>query len=784
MPDTNLADPTRMRFAVGQPVARREDPVLLRGEGQYTDDLQVAGQVHAWIVRSPYAHGVIRGIDTAAAREMPGVLGVYTAADLGAYGVIRCAMPLKNRDGSPLKSTERQALAADKVRFVGDPVAFVVAETSAQARDAAEAVELDVEPLDAVTEASDAVKPDAPQLYDSVPGNVVLDWHHGDAEKVAAAFATAAHRVKLPIRNNRVVVAAMEPRSAIAEYDVAEGRFTFHTCSQGVFGFRRGLAEDILKMPVDKVRVLTGNVGGSFGMKGNISPEHVCILHASRELGRPVKWTDERSASFVADCQGRDHETVAELALDAEGHFLAVRLTSLANMGAYLTAVGPLMGTMGFVKNIQSNYATPLIEVDTKSVFTNITPTAAYRGAGRPEGNYYMERLIEAAARQMGVDPLELRRRNHIRPEQMPYTAASGSTYDGGEFSALLDEAVRRADWEGFEARRADSESRGLLRGRGVGNYLECTAPVGKEMGGIRFDEDGGVTIVTGTLDYGQGHWSPFAQLLSSRLGVPFDKIRLLQGDSDQLVFGGGTGGSRSMMCSGTAIIEASDLVIEKGREAASHILEAAAADIEFDAEEGRFTIAGTDRGLGILELASRMRTAPELPEEMRSLDVTHVTGEKPMAFPNGCHIAEVEVDPETGQVQLVRYLAVSDFGVEVNPMMVQGQIHGGIAQGMGQALMERVSYDEGGQILSASFMDYALPRAEDLPAIVTASRPVPARTNPVGAKGCGEAGCAGSLPAVMNALNDALGHAGAATVEMPATPEKVWMALQGAKRG
>ncbi|MFT8245292.1 xanthine dehydrogenase family protein molybdopterin-binding subunit [Roseomonas sp. BN140053] len=768
-----------MRFAVGQSVKRNEDPTLLRGQGRYTDDLQVAGQVHAHIVRSSHAHGVIRGIDTAAARAMPGVLGVWTGADLAQYGTIRCAMPLKNRDGSPLRAPERPSLATDKVRYVGDPVAVVVAETALQARDAAEAVELDIEPLDAVTEASAAAAPGAPQVFEDVPNNVVLDFHHGDSAKVAEAFATAAHTVKLELRNNRIVVCPMEPRSAVAEYD--GDRFTLRVGSQGVFGLRRQLAQDILKVPVEKVHVLTGNVGGSFGMKGSVYPEYAPILHAARELGRPVKWTDERSGSFVSDQHGRDHETVAELALDAQGKFLAVRLTSFANMGGYLATVGPLMGTMGFLKNIQSNYATPLIEIDTKSVFTNTTPVGAYRGAGRPEGNYFMERLIEEAARQMGRDPLELRRINHIRPEQMPFNTASGTTYDGGEFSALMDEALRAADWDGFEARAAESKSRGLLRGRGLGNYLECTAPAGKEQGTVRFEEDGDVTIVTGTLDYGQGHWTPFAQLLSERLGIPFQRIKLVQGDSDQLVHGGGTGGSRSMMSSGTALIEASDKVIEKGREAASHILEAAAADIEFEPGAGRFSIAGTDRGIGILDLAARMRAADDLPEELRSLDVTHVTEDKPMAFPNGCHVAEVEVDPETGHVQLARYVAVSDFGVQVNPMLVAGQVHGGIAQGMGQALMERVSYDEGGQILSASFMDYALPRAEDMPSLTTSSRGVPARTNPVGAKGCGEAGCAGSLPAVMNALADALGRAGAAPVDMPATPEKVWVALQRA---
>jgi carbon-monoxide dehydrogenase large subunit len=727
---------------------------------------------------------VIRGIDTEAARAMPGVLAVFTGADLAAagYGPLRCGMPLRNRDGSPLKSTERPALATDKVRFVGDPVAFVVAETKAAAKDAAEAVLLDVEPLPAVTEASAAVAPGAPQLYDDIPGNVVLDFHYGDAAKVAEAFARAAHVTRLSIRNNRVVVAPMEPRSAIGEYDAAEGRWILHVGSQGVFGMRAQLAKEVLNVPTEKVRVLTGNVGGSFGMKANVYPEYVCVLHAARALGRPVKWTDERTGSFLSDQHGRDHEVTAELALDGDGRFLAVRLTAFANMGAYLSPVAPLMGTGNFVKNVQSNYATPLIEVATRCALTNTTPVSAYRGAGRPEGNYFMERLIEVAAKETGRDPIELRRRNHIRPDQFPYAAASGSTYDSGEFSAILEEALRAADWDGFAARRAESRARGRLRGRGIGNFLECTAPPMKEQGGIRFEPDGTVTIITGTLDYGQGHWTPFAQVLHQHLGVPFERIRLLQGDSDELIAGGGTGGSKSLMASGAAIVEASAKVVEKGRLAAAHVLEAAPADIEFEA--GRFTIAGTDRGIGIMELAAALREAKgRLPEGVpESLDVRHVFDQAPMAFPNGCHVAEVEVDPETGIAQVVRYVTVNDFGTIVNPLLVEGQAHGGIAQGIGQALYERTVYSEEGQPLTGSFMDYALPRADDVPPIAFGRHPVPAKTNPLGAKGCGEAGCAGSLPAVMNALVDALSEYGVRHIDMPATPERIWRAIRQAR--
>jgi carbon-monoxide dehydrogenase large subunit len=776
MPDTHLADPSLLKFGIGQPVPRREDPTLLRGEGRYTDDMALAGQAWCVMVRSPYAHGVIRGIGVEAARAMPGVLGVFTAADMAGYGPMRSVLPLKNKDGTPLINIERGPLAADRVRFVGDPVAFVVAETKAQAKDAAEAVEMDIEALEAVTEASVAAAPGAPQLYDHVPGNVVLDFRFGDAEKVEAAFAAAAHVTTLTIRNNRIVVCAMEPRSAIGEYDAAEGRWTLRVGSQGVFGLRNQMANDILKVPVDKVRILTGNVGGSFGMKASAYPEYACILHAAKILGRPVKWTDERSGSFLSDCHGRDHETEAALALDAEGRFLAVRLRSYGNMGAYLSTVGNLMGTGNFSKNIQSNYATPLLLVETKNVVTNTTPVSAYRGAGRPEGNYFMERLIETAARETGRDPIALRKLNHIKPEAFPFSAASGSVYDSGDFSALLDHALEAADWNGFAARKAGSAARGMLRGRGLGNFLECTAPPMKEQGELVFEADGTVTIVTGTLDYGQGHWSAFAQVLHSKLGVPFEKVRLVQGDSDRLVAGGGTGGSKSLMASGAAILQAADIVIENGRRAAGYVLEAAAEDIEFAA--GRFSIAGTDRGIGIMELAAKLRAIGPLPQDVpNSLDARTVYDQAPMAFPNGCHVCEVEIDPDTGIVRIDRYVSVNDFGVVVNPLLVEGQAHGGIVQGIGQALHERVAYSEDGQLLTGTYMDYGLPRADDVPSFGFESAPSPCTTNPLGAKGCGEAGCAGSLPAVMNAISDALGGR---HIDMPATPERIWAALRG----
>ena len=757
--------------AVGKPVRRIEDPTLLRGQGRYTDDLNEPGQAYAWIVRSQHAHGVIRSLSVENARSMPGVIAVYTAKDLAAYGPHKCALDFKQRDGSPMKKPVRKSLASDKVRFVGDPIACVVAETALQAKDAAEAVEVDIDPLPAVTLASEAAKPGAPQLYDDVPGNVCLDFLFGEPKKVADAFKRAFHVQKLSLRNTRVVVAAMEPRAAICRYDRETGRFTLTAPGQGVHAMKLQLA-DILGVPPEKVHMMTPNVGGSFGMKGSIYPEYVCLAHAARELGRPIKWTDERSGSFLSDQHGRDHEMTAELALDKDGRFLAVRVTGHGNVGAYLGTVAPQPPSMNVVRNVTSVYRTPLLEVSTKVCFTNTSPVSAYRGAGRPEANYYMERLIDEAAREMGIDRLELRRRNHVPREAIPYKAASAMTYDSGDFGAVFQEALKFT--EGFESRKAESRAKGRLRGLGIGSYLEVTAPPNKEMGGIHFEGDGRITMISGTLDYGQGHAAPFAQVLASRLGVPFDRIRLVQGDSDQIVFGAGTGGSRSAMMGGGAIAQAADVVVTKGKNLAADALEAAAADIEF--ANGHFVVAGTDRRISVMELAAKYPG---------QLDTTHVTDVIPSAFPNGCHVCEVEIDPETGVVEVVRYNSVNDFGTILNPLLVEGQIHGGVVQGIGQCLMESARYDESGQLLTGSFMDYALPRADTAPpAIGWQSHPVPATTNPLGAKGAGEAGCAGSMTSVMNAIVDALRPLGIHHFDMPATPERVWRAIRQSQKG
>jgi aerobic carbon-monoxide dehydrogenase large subunit len=772
-------DLAQVKFGVGQPVSRIEDPTLLRGQGRYTDDINLPGQAYAVMVRSKVAHGILKGIDTTAAAAMPGVLAILTHKDLDEAGFrpLMCPLNIAQRDGTPMKTPPRPSLAKGKVRYVGEAVAVVVAETAVQAKDAAEAVELDIEDLPAVTTPVDALAPGAPQIHDDAPGNLVLDFHFGNAEAVAKAFAEAAHVTTLKIDSNRVVCNPMEPRSAIGSYDKKSERWILHVGCQGVFGLRGGLA-GVLKVTPDKLHVLTGNVGGSFGMKAPPYPEYAPLLLAGKRLGRPVKWTDERSESFLSDHHGRDHQRIAELALDKDGKFLAVRLTGYGNAGAYIYP--PMPATTNAVKNLIDVYRTPAMEVNSKVVFTNTTPIAAYRGAGRPEGNYFMERLVDTAAREMGIDRVELRRRNHIAPEQMPYKSPANNLYDSGEFANVLNKALAISDWDGFDKRKAESKARGKLRGRGVGSYLEVTAPPGKEYGGIRFEEDGTVTMLSGTLDYGQGHASTYAQVLTGLLGIPFDRFRLLQGDSDQLKAGGGTGGSRSALVGAEAFLEASRKVIDQGKAIAAQVLEASSADIEF--KGGRFTIAGTDRSVGILDLAQKLRDGMKMPEDQpQTLDVSHVSDTPPSSFPNGCHVCEVEIDPDTGTTEIVRYFMVNDFGTVINPMLVAGQAHGGVVQGLGQAFMEQTVYDEQGQLMTGSFMDYAMPRASDSPSFTIENHPVPAKTNTLGVKGCGEAGCAGALPSLMNAVVDALSDAGITHIDMPVTPEKVWRALNNA---
>ena len=771
--------PSLEKFAVGQPVSRLEDPMLLRGDGCYTDDLSLDGQAYAYVLRSPYAHGAIRSLDVSGAKAAPGVLAVLTIADLEEAGVnpLFCRVRLKNRDGTPMIRPDRPCLAKDKVRYRGEAVAVVVAESLAQAKDASERIELDVEVLPAVTDAREALRDGAPQLHDEAASNLGIDWEFGDGAEADRQFAAAHHVTRLTLRNNRVVIAPLEPRAAVGEYDPQTQRYTLHVPTQGVYGFTTELAEIVLGIPREQLRIQTYRVGGSFGMKSAPYPEYAPVLVAARLLGRPVKWCDERSDSFLSDQHGRDGWAEASLALDKEGHILAARVTSYGNAGAYFSAVGPHMYTNNIQRNFPGLYRLPLLHARSYGVFTNTTPIGAYRGAGRPEAVYYMERLIETAAREMGIDRVDLRRRNMLRPEELPYKTVFGMVYDSGDFPAVMDKALFAADWEGFEARRQESAARAKLRGLGIATYLEATGAPGREMGRIRFEEDGSITMVTGSLDYGQGHAVAFAQIVGSKLGIPLDRFRLIQGDSDELIAGQGTGGSKTLISGGTIMLHTAEKVIENGRLIASHVLEAAPADITF--EQGQFTIAGTDRSILIMELAEHVRQG--LPEDLpQRLDAEIVEDPPPSAFPNGCHIAEVEIDPETGVVRVDRYTIVDDFGNLVNPMLVEGQVHGGVAQGVGQALMEDSLYDADGQLIAGSFMDYAMPRADTLPSFSFAAHPVPATTNPLGAKGCGEAGCSGSIPAIMNAVVDVLaGETGATHFDMPAKPERVWAALR-----
>ena len=752
---------------IGRSVGRKEDAGLLRGEGRYTDDLNRPDQAYAVMVRSAHAHGTLRGIDTQAADAMPGVLAVITGEDLRRAGIgpIRGRSVGGNRDGTPAQPPARPGLPRDRIRFAGEAVACVVAGTRAEARAAAEAVTLDIETLPSLIDVRHALREGATALHEALPGNCVLDFHFGDADAVAAAFAAAAHVVTQPIVNSRIVVCAMEPRAAIGEYDADTGRWTLRTPSQGVFGMRETLARDVLGCDPKRVRVLTGSVGGSFGMKSQVYPEQICLLHAARLVGRPVKWTDERSESFLSDHHGRSAEAVISLALDAGGRFLAVRLEMLADIGAFLVAPQPT--TTNAVRNIIGPYRTPLLELSSRLVLTSKTPVGAYRGAGRPEANYYMSRAIDVAAVQMGIDPIELRRRNLIPPITAPHRTVAGNVYDSGDFERVLDRGLEAADWHGFAQRAADSARRGRLRGRGISLFVEATGPQSDEMGGIRFEPDGTVTMITGTLDYGQGHAGVFAQLLVDRLGLPFDRISLLQGDSDVLIAGGGTGGSKSLMSSGKALVTACHAVIEKARDAASRVLEASVADIEF--HDGTLRVVGTDRAIALLALARLGH----------DLSVSLAVPTPPSTFPNGCHVAEVEIERDTGLVTVARYSAVGDFGVVVNPMIVEGQIHGGVVQGIGQALGECVVYDTGGQMLTGSFMDYQIPRAADIPAMTTQTVAIPATSNALGVKGCGEAGCAGAIPAVMGAVADALGAIGLHHVDMPVSAEGLWRAIQ-----
>jgi carbon-monoxide dehydrogenase large subunit len=763
------------KFGLSQPMRRIEDPRLLIGGGRYTDDIVMAGAAHGVVLRSPHAAAKILSIDTAAALEVPGVLAVLTAKDWADEGLgeIPCVIPLKNIDGSNRANTPRGALATDRVRHVGDAVAFIVAETAEAAKDGAEAVFVDYDLLPSATDLATARLPGAPQVWEGIPNNTVFDWETGDKAKAAELASKAAHVTKLTVVNNRVIVNSMEVRAATAEYDPALQKFTLYCGTQGSWLVKNLLAGSVFKTEPEKFRVVTPDVGGGFGMKLYLYGEYALVCMAARRLGRPVKWTSERTEAFQSDTQGRDNITEAELSLDADGKFLALRTTNYAGMGAYLSTFAPMIPTGAGTKVLASVYNFQAIHAHVIGVLTNTVPVDAYRGAGRPESNYVVERLIDAAARELGIDRIELRKRNMVPSSAMPYTTAVGQRYDSGDFVAVLDAALKNADWAGFPARQAASKAQGKQRGIGVAYYLEATGGGPTERAEVRFAKDGFVDVLVGTQSTGQGHETAYAMLTSHELGIPMEKIRIVQGDSDEIPTGGGTGGARSLYSEGQAILLTAASVIEKGKQAASEHLEASVSDIEF----------ATDRGVDILSLAQIQRERAAKGEAATLLDAAEVADIKSHTFPNGCHIAEVEVDPDTGLIEVPRYVVVDDVGHAINPMIVRGQVHGGVAQGIGQAVHERTAYDkESGQLLSASFMDYALPRAEDLPDIEVEFLSVPCETNPLGVKGAGEAGAVGSPPALMNALVDALSGVGVTHMDMPATPETVWKAIELAR--
>lgn len=768
------------KFGQSQPVRRVEDQRFITGKGRYTDDINLPGQVYGVMLRSPHAHAKILKIDTAAAQAAPGVLAVYTHADLKAANVgdLPCTIPLKNRDGSLRADPPRPALADGMVRHVGDPVAFVVAETTAQARDAAEMIEVDYDALPAAADMATAMEPGQPQIWPQVPNNRAFDWEIGDKAKIDALFASAAKTVKLTLENNRIVVASMEARVALAAFDKENGRFTLYTPTQGVWVQKKLLAK-ILGLPEEKFHVVTGDVGGGFGMKIFIYPEQVMTLFASRALGRPVKWTSDRGEAFLTDTHGRANLTHAEMALDKDYNFLALRIHNIADMGAYLSTYAPMIPTMAGTKVLSSVYRFQGVYSRVEGVFTNTVPVDAYRGAGRPESNYIMERLIDVAARELGIDRAELRRKNYIPPTAFPWTSAMGLTYDSGEFENTSNTALKAIDWAGFESRRAEAKKRGKRRGIGMAYYLEATGGAPTERAEIRFAEDGFVEVYVGTQSTGQGHETAYTQIVADQLGVDFDRIRILQGDSDAIPTGGGTGGARSLYSEGGAILKAKDGVIEKGKVVAADMLETAASDIEFAA--GRFRVAGTDRDVGIIDVAQEARKRSNAKAgEAAGIDTAADWQVQAITFPNGCHACEVEIDEATGVAQVVRYVVADDMGKVINPTIVKGQIHGGVVQGVGQALYENVVYDADGQLLTGSFTDYCLPRADNFPEIEVILCEVPCKTNPLGVKGAGEAGAVGSAPATINALVDALADLGIKHVDMPATPQKLWRILGG----
>ena len=778
---------------IGASAKRKEDVRFLTGKGNYTDDINRPGQAYAYFVRSPHAHANVKSIDAAAASSAPGVVAIFTGDDLAADGVGGIPCGFSPAPG-PMNEPPRPPLAQGKVRFVGDMVAVVIAESRDEAKDAAEKLDVDYEELPAVTSAVEALKPGAPQLHDEAANNVNFEWELGDKAATDEAFASAHHVTKLDLVNNRKIPNAIEPRAALALYDGGSGELTLYTTSQNPHVTRLLMGAFVLQMPENKLRIVSPDVGGGFGSKIPHYPEEAVISWAAKKVGRPVKWTAERSESFLSDTHGRDHATHAELALDKNGKFLGLRVKTTANMGAYLSTFGPLVPTYLYATLLAGQYTTPAIHCAVTSVFTNTAPLDAERGAGRPEATFVVERLVENAAREMGIDRAEIRRRNFIAPDAFPYQTPVALMYDSGDYAPILDEALKVADYAGFDARRKDAKSRGKLRGIGFSTYIEACglAPsnvagaIGARAGlyeaaGVRFHPTGSVTVFTGSHSHGQGHETTFAQIVAERLGVPFDNVDVVHGDTNKVPFGMGTYGSRSLAVGGSAIAKACDKIIEKGKKIAAHALEAAEGDIEFEA--GTFKVAGTDKSVGIAEVAFSAYVPHNYPlEELEpGLDESSFYDPANFTFPAGCSICEVEVDSETGVTDIVGWVAVDDFGKIINPMIVEGQVHGGLAHGIGQALLENCVYDENsGQLLTGSLLDYCLPRADDLPSFTVSTRETPCPHNPLGVKGCGEAGAIAAPAAVINAVTDALG---VSHIDMPATPEKIWRAMQGGQQ-
>jgi carbon-monoxide dehydrogenase large subunit len=781
--------PDATKNPIGQSYRRREDKRFVTGDGQYTDDVVLPGQTYGVFLRSPHAHARIRSIGLDAARKAPGVVDIITGADLAEakVGPLPCGWLIHSKDGTPMKEPPHPVLAQGKVRHVGDQVALIVAESVAQAKDAAELVEVDYEELPAVIDIASAHTAGS-AVHDDVTDNTCYDWGHGDKAAVDAAFAKAAHVTKVDLVNNRLVPNAMEPRAANAAYNKSDASYTLYVANQNPHVERLLMCAFVLGLPESKVRVIAPDVGGGFGSKIFLYPEDVALVWASKRVGRPIKWTAERSESFLTDAHGRDHVTTSELAMDAQGNFLALRVKTVANMGAYLSTFASAVPTILYATLLAGQYKTPAIYAEVRAVFTNTTPVDAYRGAGRPEATYVVERTVEQAAREMKIDPGELRRRNFIT--SFPYATPVGLTYDVGNYAAHLDKAVDMADVGGFKARKAASEAKGKKRGLGYSCYIEACgiapsniagalgARAGLfEAGEVRVHPTGTVTVFTGSHSHGQGHETTFAQLVAGRLGIPVDNVEIVHGDTGRIPFGMGTYGSRSLAVGGTAISKAVDKIIAKGKKIAAHLLEAADTDIEF--ENGEFKVAGTDKKIawGNVSLTAYVPHNFPLDKLEPGLNENAFYDPTNFTYPSGSYVCEVEVDPDTGKVTIESFTAVDDFGNIVNPMIVAGQVHGGVAQGLGQAMMEGCAYDpKSGQLLTGSLMDYAMPRASDIPEIKLATTNTPCSHNPMGVKGCGEAGAIGAPAAYINAVTDALG---VVDVAMPATVERVWQAAR-----